>query len=142
MSNFDRGRSKPVCSCLNTGRSSSLRMREVLFPQGPSAPFDAIDFRTSCSDSPGVAYPIMVSEERNHEEGTMRQLRLSVFPQPSIKNQHCCGKVECQRARKAAWQRQRLATDPDYQADKRDSQKAWLDRNPTAAAFVLPARPS
>jgi hypothetical protein len=49
---------------------------------------------------------------------------------PRIKNQRYCAKVECQRARKASWQRQKLATDPDYQANKRDSQRAWRSRNP------------
>ena len=51
-------------------------------------------------------------------------------PNPRIKNQRYCGKLQCQRARKTAWQRQKLAADPDYQADKRDSQRAWSSRNP------------
>ncbi|MGA2223262.1 MAG: hypothetical protein ABSH41_02320 [Syntrophobacteraceae bacterium] len=51
-------------------------------------------------------------------------------PNPHIKNQRYWSKVECQRARKAAWQRQKLATDPDYQANKQDSQRAWRNRNP------------
>ena len=51
-------------------------------------------------------------------------------PNPRIKNQHYCGKLQCQRARKTSWQRQKLAADPDYQADKRESQKAWSSRNP------------
>ena len=51
-------------------------------------------------------------------------------PDPRIKNQRYCGKLECQRARKASWQRQKLAADPDYQANKVDSQRAWLSRNP------------
>jgi hypothetical protein len=51
-------------------------------------------------------------------------------PNPHIKSQRYCVKVECQRARKASWQRQKLATDPDYQANKRDSQRAWRNRNP------------
>jgi hypothetical protein len=51
-------------------------------------------------------------------------------PNPRIKNQRYCGKLECQRARKTSWQREKLAADPDYQANKRDSQRAWLNRNP------------
>lgn len=51
-------------------------------------------------------------------------------PNPHIKNQRYCSKVECQRARKTCWQRQKLATDPDYQADKKESQKAWRNQNP------------
>jgi hypothetical protein len=50
-------------------------------------------------------------------------------PNPRIKNQRYCGTFECQRARKASWQRQKLATDSDYQANKRDSQRAWRSRN-------------
>lgn len=52
-------------------------------------------------------------------------------PNPRIKNQRYCEKRQCQRARKTSWQRQKLATDPDYQANKRDSQRAWLNRNPS-----------
>ena len=51
-------------------------------------------------------------------------------PNPHIRNQRYCGKIECQRARKNSWQRRKLATDPDYQANKRDSQRAWRIRNP------------
>ena len=40
-------------------------------------------------------------------------------PNPRIKNQRYCEKRQCQRARKTSWQRQKLATDPDYQANKR-----------------------
>jgi len=50
-------------------------------------------------------------------------------PNPRIKNHRYCKKTECQRARKASWQRQKIAGDPDYQADKRDCQTAWRDRN-------------
>ena len=51
-------------------------------------------------------------------------------PDPRVKNQRYCGKIECQRARKSLWQRQKLAKDPDYQADKLDAQRAWRSRNP------------
>ena len=51
-------------------------------------------------------------------------------PNPRIRNQRYCGRIECQRARKASWQRRKLATDPDYQANKQDSQRAWRIRNP------------
>jgi hypothetical protein len=51
-------------------------------------------------------------------------------PNPRIKNQRYCAKIECQRARKASWQRQKLTIDADYQANKRDSQRAWQSRNP------------
>ena len=51
-------------------------------------------------------------------------------PNPRIRNQRYCGRIECQRARKTSWQRRKLATDPDYQANKQDSQRAWRIRNP------------
>jgi len=56
--------------------------------------------------------------------------RSRLVPNPHMKNQRYCSKIECQRARKASWQRQKLATDPDYQANKRESQSAWRGRNP------------
>ena len=52
-------------------------------------------------------------------------------PDPRVKNQRYCGKIECQRARKRLWQRQKLAKDHDYQANKLDCQKAWRSRNPS-----------
>jgi hypothetical protein len=51
-------------------------------------------------------------------------------PNPRVKNQRYCGSIQCQRARKTSWQRQKLATDPDYQANKKESQRAWRIRNP------------
>ena len=52
------------------------------------------------------------------------------IPNPRIKNQRYCGSIQCQRARKASWQRRKLATDPDYQADKKEGQRDWQIRNP------------
>ena len=51
-------------------------------------------------------------------------------PKPHIKNQGHCSKKECQRARKSAWQRQKLAADPDYKANQRECQKQWSRRHP------------
>ncbi|MBW2072944.1 MAG: hypothetical protein JRI89_17080 [Deltaproteobacteria bacterium] len=50
---------------------------------------------------------------------------------PRVKNQRYCGSKVCQRARKTLWQRQRLATDADYQANQRECQRRWLARNRT-----------
>jgi len=33
---------------------------------------------------------------------------------PRVKNQHFCNNKDCQRARKRLWQKQKLASDPDY----------------------------
>ena len=51
-------------------------------------------------------------------------------PDPRVQNQHYCGKKRCQQARKNKWQRQKIIIDHDYRADKKDSQDAWLDKNP------------
>jgi hypothetical protein len=49
---------------------------------------------------------------------------------PRIKDQEYCGKPACQRARKTAWERQKIETDPDYRANRRESQKIWIDKHP------------
>lgn len=52
------------------------------------------------------------------------------LPNPRVKNQRYCNRPECQRLRKARWQRQKLATDPDYQATQRDCWKNWRQHHP------------
>jgi hypothetical protein len=52
------------------------------------------------------------------------------FPNPRVKNQRYCSKKVCQNARKRLWQREKLANDPDYEANRKDSQKAWCGQNP------------
>ena len=49
---------------------------------------------------------------------------------PRSKNQRYCGKQECQRARKRMWQKNKMATDPDYRANQRECNKAWQEKNP------------
>jgi len=51
------------------------------------------------------------------------------LPNPRVKGQRYCNRPECQRLRKALWQRQKLATDPDYQANQRDCWKSWRQRH-------------
>lgn len=46
------------------------------------------------------------------------------------KNQHYCTQTVCQRARKALWQRQKMATDVDYQANQADAYEQWCQQNP------------
>jgi len=45
---------------------------------------------------------------------------------PRNRKQYYCSRPECQRARKAAWQRMKMKTDPDYRAAKRMSQHKWV----------------
>jgi hypothetical protein len=52
------------------------------------------------------------------------------LPNPRIKNQRYCNRPECQRARKAHWQKQKVRQDQDYQADHHDAQMNWLKRTP------------
>lgn len=44
--------------------------------------------------------------------------------------QNYCTKPECQRARKAAWQRYKLKYDDDYRTQHHMSHQKWLQRNP------------
>ena len=41
-----------------------------------------------------------------------------------------CGDPACQRARKAAWQRQRMANDPDYCVAQRKAVRQWRTNKP------------
>ena len=51
-------------------------------------------------------------------------------PSPRHKNQTACKDVKCQRAKKAAWQRHKLKTDPIYAANQKSSQQQWIKANP------------
>ena len=53
-----------------------------------------------------------------------------LVPNPRARNQNYCGSKECQRARKRLWQKQKRATDPDYKANQKACQKAWVEKNP------------
>ena len=46
------------------------------------------------------------------------------------KNQRYCPKLDCQRARKAAWKRYKMRTDPDYKFNQTVSNKIWAKANP------------
>ena len=49
---------------------------------------------------------------------------------PRNKKQKFCSKPGCQKARKALWQRQKLATDPEYKKGQRLANQKWLSSNP------------
>ena len=51
-------------------------------------------------------------------------------PSPRHKDQRFCKKSACQKARKAEWQRNKMATDPEYRANQRQSHQEWLWANP------------
>jgi hypothetical protein len=48
---------------------------------------------------------------------------------PRNRLQSYCSQPECQRARKAAWQRIKIKTDPDYRAAEKLSQQKWAANN-------------
>jgi len=49
---------------------------------------------------------------------------------PRHKNQIACKKPECQKAKKADWQRSKMKTDPIYRDSQKISQKQWSRANP------------
>ena len=49
---------------------------------------------------------------------------------PRNKKQYYCRRPECQKARKANWQRIKMKTNPDYKASQKFSQKKWAAANP------------
>jgi hypothetical protein len=51
------------------------------------------------------------------------------IPDPRQKNQRYCSKKVCQRARKAAWQREKMVSDPAYRANQKQSQADWQSSN-------------
>lgn len=54
----------------------------------------------------------------------------SFKPNPRVKNQRYCSEKNCQRARRASWQRQKMATDPDYRENKERCQRERHKHNP------------
>jgi hypothetical protein len=50
-------------------------------------------------------------------------------PHPAVKQQRYCGSADCQRARKKSWQKEKLASDPDYRENQAAAQRAWRERN-------------
>ncbi len=54
-----------------------------------------------------------------------------VFQQnPRVKAQKYCSAHCCQKERKRRWQKKKRAEDPVYDANQRDVQKRWRERNP------------
>jgi len=51
-------------------------------------------------------------------------------PSPRHKNQIACQRPECQRAKKADWQRHKMKIDPVYRESQKISQKQWARANP------------
>lgn len=62
-------------------------------------------------------------------------------PNPRVKKQRYCPNKACQRARRAVWQRRKLAEDPDYQDNQRRCKKEWQERHPGYSRFYRNKRP-
>jgi len=56
--------------------------------------------------------------------------RCLFVPNLRAKTQRFCANKACQRARKAQWQREKMATDPDYRANQSDCQRRWQHEHP------------
>ena len=56
--------------------------------------------------------------------------RCLFLPNPRVKNQRYCSSRACQIVRKRLWQREKMATDPDYKQNRHDCQRTWCSRNP------------
>jgi hypothetical protein len=48
---------------------------------------------------------------------------------PAVCEQRYCSDPECQKARKRAWQKEKLTKDSDYRANQAEAQKRWRSRN-------------
>ena len=66
----------------------------------------------------------MVRERRCKNCHDLIQIR------PQNPNQKYCSKRECQRARKAQWQRNKLKNDKAYRDNQREAGRKWRERNP------------
>lgn len=73
--------------------------------------------------------------------GRCRHCRCLFIFNPRLKDQRYCARRECQRVRRRLWQRQKMATDADYQQNQRAAQKTLATRAPGVLAAV-PRAPS
>jgi hypothetical protein len=64
-------------------------------------------------------------EDAMNRQSRCAHCRRRFAPNPRVKAQRFCSNTPCQRARKAQWQRDKMATDPDYQANQRDARQTW-----------------
>ena len=49
---------------------------------------------------------------------------------PRVKKQMYCNGSECQKARRARWQRGKMGSDPDYRDNQRHCHKEWISKHP------------
>jgi len=58
-----------------------------------------------------------------------KHCRRSLSPNPRVKNHQYCSRKACQQARKAQWQRKKMATDADYRKNQVESLQNWREHN-------------
>jgi endogenous inhibitor of DNA gyrase (YacG/DUF329 family) len=51
-------------------------------------------------------------------------------PRAQSPHQRFCSKRDCQRERKARWQKQKIKSDPDYRENQRRAQTRWSESHP------------
>jgi hypothetical protein len=49
---------------------------------------------------------------------------------PRSKSQRCCSRPECQKKRKAIWQKNKITSDESYRLNQKSSQQEWIRNNP------------
>jgi len=54
----------------------------------------------------------------------------SFIPNPRVKNQRYCSQKSCQKARRARWQKFKMADDPDYKENQQRCWERWLRTHP------------
>jgi hypothetical protein len=76
--------------------------------------------------------PLILDIQTEKEVATIvcEHCREEMVPNPRCKNQRYCGKKACQRARKTAWEKEKMATDKDYRDNRQHSRKTWADNHP------------
>lgn len=81
-------------------------------------------------DKPRFKIDGFAQEDAMHRQSRCAHCRRRFAPNPRVKSQRFCSNNPCQRARKAQWQRDKMATDPDYQANQRDARQTWQRQHP------------
>ena len=62
-------------------------------------------------------------------------------PRKNIPEQKYCSKAECRRHRRAAWQREKLMKDADYQENQKEAQRLWREKHPGYMASYRTSHP-
>jgi hypothetical protein len=82
-----------------------------------------------------LSKPLFARDGFAQEEAMNRKTRCAhcrclFVPNPRTKPQRFCANKACQRARKAQWQREKMAIAPDSRANQRDCQHRWHHEHP------------